>query len=169
MILVGIGANLAGPDGRSPLAVCAAAVLDIARWPGVRLVSRSRWYRSAPVPASDQSDYINAVARLDASGLGMTPESLLAALHAIEARHGRVRSTPNAARSLDLDLIDMDGIIREAPDPILPHPRAHERAFVLLPILDVAPDWRHPRSGLSVRSLLERVDRSGIRDGSALD
>jgi 2-amino-4-hydroxy-6-hydroxymethyldihydropteridine diphosphokinase len=93
----------------------------------------------------------------------MTPESMLTALQAIEARFGRRRAELNAARTLDLDLIDMDGLVRDAPDPILPHPRAHSRAFVLLPLLDVVPDWVHPANGRSARALLEDADRSGVR------
>jgi 2-amino-4-hydroxy-6-hydroxymethyldihydropteridine diphosphokinase len=64
---------------------------------------------------------------------------------------------------MDLDLIDMDGLVRDAPDPILPHPRAHLRAFVLLPLLDVAPGWVHPANGKSARTLADAADQSGIR------
>jgi len=82
------------------------------------------------------------------------PAALLAALQAIEARFGRVRPYPNAPRTLDLDLLDLDGLVRAAPDPMLPHPRLHQRAFVLAPLLDVAPGWRHPRLGLKAAELL---------------
>lgn len=151
MILVAIGANLPSRDGASPLATCrdAAVVLDAV--PGLRLRGLSRWWRTAPVPPSSQPDYVNGVALLAGRA---DPATLLAALHAIEARHGRQRGAPNAARSLDLDLIAVDGLVRDAPDPILPHPRAHERAFVLAPLADVVPDWVHPRLGLSVAALL---------------
>src|SRR4029079_381162 len=116
------------------------------------------------VPPSDQPNYVNGVARLQRTpGTELSPENLLASLQAIEARFGRRRSEANAARTLDLDLIDLDGLVRDAPDPILPHPRTHQRAFVLLPLLDVAPDWHHPASGRSGRALLAEVDRSGVR------
>ena len=82
---------------------------------------------------------------------------LLAALHAIEDLAGRERPFPNAPRVLDLDLIDLDGLQRLAPDPVLPHPRAHLRRFVLHPLRDVAPDWRHPVLGLTVQALLDRL------------
>ncbi len=75
------------------------------------------------------------------------PEVLLAALHAIEARFDRERPFPNAPRTLDLDLLDMDGVCRDGPGLTLPHPRLHLRAFVLRPLLEVAPGWRHPRLG----------------------
>lgn len=164
MILVAIGANLAGPDGEKPLTTCRAAVSALAVMPGLRLDGVSRWYETEPVPRSDQPNYINGVARLERiPGVAISPESLLASLQSIEARFGRRRGELNAARTLDLDLIDMDGLLRDAPDPILPHPRAHSRAFVLLPLLDVAPDWVHPANGRTGPTLAGEVDQSGIR------
>jgi 2-amino-4-hydroxy-6-hydroxymethyldihydropteridine diphosphokinase len=163
MILVAIGANLPGPGGATPLQTCRAAVLALRDVPGLRPEAMSRWYETAPVPPSDQPNYVNGVARLGRiAGTAISPESLLASLHAIEARFGRRRAGVNAARTLDLDLIDMDGLVRGTPDPILPHPRAHLRAFVLLPLLDVAPGWVHPAKGKSARMLLGAVDRSGV-------
>ena len=161
MILIAIGSNLPGPDGASPLETCRAAVRALAALPGARLEAVSRWYETAPVPPSGQPNYVNGVVRL--SGVAAGPEVLLASLHAIEARFARQRGEANAARTLDLDLIDMDGRVRDAPDPVLPHPRAHLRAFVLCPLLDVAPGWTHPGNGLSGRALLEAVDRTGVR------
>jgi 2-amino-4-hydroxy-6-hydroxymethyldihydropteridine diphosphokinase len=164
MILVAIGANLPGPDGATPLQTCARAVHELAGLPDLQLDSVSRWYETEPVPRSDQPNYVNGVARLRRMpGTALSPESLLAALQAIEDKFGRRRSEPNAARSLDLDLIDVDGLVRESPDPILPHPRAQKRAFVLLPLLDVAPDWVHPATGRTGRDLLDAVDQSGVR------
>ncbi len=75
---------------------------------------------------------------------------------------GRARGVPNAARTLDLDIIAMDQLVRDAPDPIVPHPRAHERGFVLRPLADVAPGWVHPRIGISVPGLLAGADLSGV-------
>jgi 2-amino-4-hydroxy-6-hydroxymethyldihydropteridine diphosphokinase len=160
MILIAIGANLPGSDGTTPLETCRAAAKALATLPGMRLEAVSRWYESEPVPPSGQPNYINGVARL--SGTASSPEALLAALHAIEARAGRWRAEANAARTLDLDLIDMNGLVRQTPDPILPHPRAHLRAFVLLPLLDVAPGWVHPGNGRTGVSLLAEVDQAGV-------
>jgi 2-amino-4-hydroxy-6-hydroxymethyldihydropteridine diphosphokinase len=164
MILVAIGANLPGPDGAPPVETCRAAARALATLPGSRLEAISRWYETEPVPPSGQPNYVNGVARLARSpNAAIGPEELLAALQAIEVRFGRKRAEPNAARTLDLDLIDMDGLVRSAPDPILPHPRAHLRAFVLLPLLDVAPDWVHPGNGRMGRELLAGLDRTGVR------
>ena len=154
MILVAIGANLPAPDGAPPIATCRGAAAALDALPGLRLVALSRWFRTTPVPPSAQPDYINGVARLRGSA---DPAALLAALQAIEARAGRRRGAPNAARTLDLDVIAMgpDGkLCRAAPDPVLPHPRAHLRAFVLAPLLDVAPDWVHPLLGRPAAALL---------------
>ena len=164
MILVAIGGNLPRPDDASPLETCHEAVRALAELPGYRLEEVSRWYETRPVPPSGQPNYINGVVRLARTpGLANSPESLLAALQSIEARFGRRRAEPNAARTLDLDLIAMDALVRDEPDPILPHPRAHLRAFVLLPLLDVAPEWVHPRIGQTGRTLLEALDWTGVR------
>jgi 2-amino-4-hydroxy-6-hydroxymethyldihydropteridine diphosphokinase len=96
----------------------------------------------------------------------ITPETLLAATQAIEQRFGRTRAGPNAPRTLDVDIIDINGIIRATPDPILPHPRAHLRGFVLRPLLDVAPGWRHPTLRQSVATLLADLPPQGVRPWS---
>ena len=153
MILVALGSNLPGPWG-APQLSCRRAAAALAALPGLRLEALSRWYRSAPVPRSDQPDYVNGVARLSGK---IDPAHLLRLLHDIECQGGRVRGLPDAARTLDLDIIDMDGQVRAAPDPVLPHPRAHRRAFVLLPLCDVAPGWTEPRSGAGVDDLLAEL------------
>jgi 2-amino-4-hydroxy-6-hydroxymethyldihydropteridine diphosphokinase len=148
MILLGLGANLpsiAGPPQatlEASLAALAAADVIVRR--------RSRWYRSAPVPAGDQPWYVNGVAAVETS---LGPAALLALLHRIEACFGRVRRERNEARVVDLDILDYAGAIRAA-DPVLPHPRMHERGFVLLPLSEIAPDWRHPVSGETLAALI---------------
>jgi 2-amino-4-hydroxy-6-hydroxymethyldihydropteridine diphosphokinase len=149
MIVVAIGANLPGPDGAPPIETCRRAAAALDALPGLRLKGLSRWYLTDPVPPSGQPPYVNAVAVLEVEPGVAEPEpgDLLATLQAIEARAGRVRGEPNAARTLDLDIVAMGQggqLVRTAPDPILPHPRAHQRAFVLAPLREVAPDWIHP-------------------------
>lgn len=162
MILVAIGANLPAPDGTVPLETCQRAVAHLAALPGLRLVAVSRWYETAPVPPSGQPPYVNGVARLAAAG-PVDPAAMLADLMRIEALCGRERGVANAARTLDLDLIAIDGVTRDQPDPILPHPRTHLRRFVLVPLVDVAPDWVHPRLGIVARTLLDRLPAEPMR------
>lgn len=151
MIYVAIGANLPGSDGASPRQICERAITALRAIPGLRSLVRSRWYATAPIPVSDQPSYINGVARVQGA---LEPAALLHALQHIEAASGRVRGERNAARTLDLDIIDMHGMQRAAPDPVLPHPRAAGRAFVLLPLRDVAPGWVHPVSGIGIDALI---------------
>ena len=151
IILVAIGANLASAGGQTPLATCQWAVGQLAQLPGLQLRRVSRWFATQPVPVSDQPRFINGVAWLSGA---MQPVRLLAALHEIEAAAGRHRGVPNAARTLDLDLLAMDGLVLAGPDLILPHPRLQDRAFVLAPLHNVQPDWRHPVSGVAVSTLL---------------
>jgi len=150
-ILIAVGANLPAADGATPLVTCRAAVEALRGLPGLRVVGVSSCYRTAPVPASDQPDYVNCVVRLAGHA---EPASLLARLQAIEQAAGRTRGAANAARTLDLDIIAMDDLVRDAPDPILPHPRAHLRRFVLCPLAEIAPDWVHPRLGTPLFVLL---------------
>jgi 2-amino-4-hydroxy-6-hydroxymethyldihydropteridine diphosphokinase len=132
--------------------------------PGLRVAALSRWFESAPVPPSGQPPYVNAVARLRVDpGVMPDPASLLDRLMQIETACGRQRSTPNAARTLDLDIIGIGDLVRAAPDPIVPHPRAHLRAFVLAPLADVAPDWVHPVLGQTAASLLAALPQQEIR------
>lgn len=160
MLLVAIGANLPGPDGTAPLGTCRRAVGLLGM--GMRLVGLSRWYLTEPVPPSGQPPYVNAVAHLEVAP-NANPADILANVMRIEEQCGRVRSVPNAARTLDLDLIAMGTLVRQSPDPILPHPRAHMRAFVLAPLADVAPGWVHPLLGRTVEDLLQGVSHSGVR------
>ncbi len=158
-ILVAIGANLPGPDDRTALQSCEWAVRQLQALPGLHLDALSRWYESAPVPVSSQPPFTNGVALLSGSA---DPHALMAALHGIEAAADRTRTVPNAARTLDLDLIGMDGLMLDGPLH-LPHPRAAERAFVLAPLCDVAPGWQHPRLGLTAADLLPGVRGQAIR------
>jgi 2-amino-4-hydroxy-6-hydroxymethyldihydropteridine diphosphokinase len=116
----------------------------------------SPFYRSAPVPPSDQPWFVNAVAELRTD---LSADALLAELHAVEAEFGRVRAEAYAARQIDLDLLDYGGkVALGGPGKaILPHPRLSGRAFVLLPLADLAPNWRHPLLELPIRELLEAL------------
>ena len=156
--IIGIGANLPGPDGASPLAGCQRACSRLAEDVG-RLRRRSPWYLSEPVPASDQPWFVNGAALLETD---LAPEAVLEVLHAIERRAGRVRRRRWEARVLDLDLLAYgDHVTAVAGGVQVPHPRLAGRLFVLVPLADVAPHWHHPASGLAIEALL--AARSGER------
>lgn len=144
---IGLGANLG--DARATLREAFAA---LAALPRSRLHARSSIYRSAPVDAAGP-DFLNAVAALDT---GLDADELLAHLLAIERRHGRARPYRNAPRTLDLDLLLYGGVQLDSPGLTLPHPRLHERAFVLAPLAEIEPTLEIPGHG-PIATLLEHV------------
>lgn len=153
MILIGLGANLPSAGYGAPRATLEAALRRCAE-SGLKIARSSPWYRSAPVPVSDQPWYVNGVAVVETN---LTPLSLLSVLHDIERMFGRVRRVCNESRELDLDLLAYEDLVVESTGDAeldLPHPRLHDRAFVLYPLRDVAPLWRHPVSHRSVDELI---------------
>ena len=150
---VALGANLGDP---APAVLAAFAAL--ANLPESRVARCSSLYRTAPVGILSQPDFVNAVAVLETT---LTPEALLDALLDIEARFGRIRRERNGPRTLDLDLLLYDDIELDLPRLTLPHPRLHLRAFVLLPLAEVAPDLAFPRRG-SLAAWLPAVANQGI-------
>lgn len=155
LILIGLGANLDSPLWGAPRDTLTAALAELATQ-GVATLARSGWYRSAPVPASDQPWFVNAVASV---GTNLDALPLLSLMQKIEVSFGRRRGKRNAARVLDLDLLDYRGARVESPDLTLPHPRLHQRRFVLEPLAEIAPQWRHPISGLTACQLLSAIGR----------
>lgn len=141
---IALGANIGEPQQQ-----IAAGFAALAALPDTRLLARSSLYRSAPVGYADQPDFINAVAAIDTA---LAPQALLAALLGIERAHGRVRDFPNAPRTLDMDIVlYADRVINE-PGLTVPHPRMFERAFVLVPLAEIAPEVHVPMHG-TVRDL----------------
>ena len=156
MIVIALGANLPSPAGL-PAATLRAALVALEE-NGITPVEVSPFYRSAAWPDPSDPEFVNAVALV---ATAMEPAELVSALHRIEARFGRRRGMRNAPRTLDLDLVDYDGRVEGGP-PVLPHPRMVARAFVLAPLKDIAPGWRHPVSGRSVEELLAALPKGEI-------
>src|SRR5215472_10978765 len=156
---VALGANLPSRAG-SPAETIRAALVELAR-PGVAIERVSKLYSSPAWPDPTDPSYVNAVAEARTS---LSPIQLLELLHATETAFGRTRSKRNAPRTLDLDIIDFDSRVERGP-PRLPHPRVSSRAFVLVPLQDIAPEWIHPASGESVAALIAALparDREGV-------
>jgi 2-amino-4-hydroxy-6-hydroxymethyldihydropteridine diphosphokinase len=151
---VGLGANLGEPATQIE-----SAMAQLAAAPGIHLVGRSRLYRSDPIGPAGQPDYCNAVCAIDTT---LDPAALLQLLHTIEDVAGRERGAQRwVARTLDLDLLTIEGLASDTPELKLPHPQLARRAFVLVPLAEIAPGLEIPGLG-PVEALLAAVDRRGL-------
>ena len=150
---IALGANL-----DDPVAQVKAGFAALAALPDTTLTAQSSLYRTTPVGYAHQPDFINAVAAVETS---LAPRELLDAILAVETQHGRVREFVNAPRTLDLDILLYDADEVRETGLTIPHPRMHERAFVLAPLAEIAPHCVIPGRGV-VRELLQAVDRSGV-------
>lgn len=147
-IYIAIGGNL--PVNGQPVQATLEQAIARLDQNGVRVLARSRWWRSEAWPDPADPSFLNGVIAARSS---LTPISLIDLLHRLEAEAGRQRSSPNAPRPLDLDLIAFGREVLAGPDLVVPHPRADQRLFVMGPLAEIAPDWRHPALGATAAEL----------------
>jgi 2-amino-4-hydroxy-6-hydroxymethyldihydropteridine diphosphokinase len=152
--LIALGSNL----GES-LAILDKALRTLDQHPQIEVIAVSSWYQTTPV-GPPQPDYINGGALLKTE---LSPQALLATLLQVEVQAGRVRKERWGARNLDLDIILYDTLVLDTPQLQIPHPRMRERAFVLVPLAEIAPDWIDPISGSVIAHLAQAVDSSGVK------
>jgi 2-amino-4-hydroxy-6-hydroxymethyldihydropteridine diphosphokinase len=151
--VIALGSNIGGPEQQ-----IRRGLLEIGALPHTRLSRASSLYRSAPVGYRDQPDFVNAVAAIETR---LAPRALLDHLLAIERGHGRVREFPNAPRTLDLDIILYGDLALREPGLVIPHPRTHERPFVIVPLVEIAPDAAVPGHGRA-SDLLQGVNAASV-------
>lgn len=149
---IAMGSNLGGPAGSS-ITILHAALTGLAQ-EGQSVEAVSNFWCSDAWPDPADPPFVNAVAKIATQD---SPRQLLDRLRRMEARAGRRRERPNAPRTLDLDIIAFDALVLNEPDLVLPHPRALERAFVMRPLAEIAPDWFCPRTGITVQRALENL------------
>jgi 2-amino-4-hydroxy-6-hydroxymethyldihydropteridine diphosphokinase len=150
---IALGSNLG--DSR---AILEAAIVMLAKTPGITVTSQSSWYRTAPI-GPPQPDYLNGCVILEVQ---LIPHDLLQTLLSIEKQFGRERRERWGPRTLDLDILLFDNLIIDTSTLQIPHPRMTERAFVLVPLAEIAPDLIEPTSGCAIAQLVQRVDCSGV-------
>ena len=157
-IIIGIGGNLYSKNGLHPVEICQEAIKSL-KSTSIIVEKQSSWYRSDPIPKSDQPKFFNSVL---VASTTLNELDVLNSLHDIEKKFGRIRKNINEARIIDLDLIDYSSKIHKSNDIILPHPRAHLRRFVMQPLYEIEKNWIHPILKTSVTEILNQLDQQEL-------
>ena len=157
-IIIGIGGNLYSKNGLHPVEICQEAIKSLKSM-SIIVEKQSSWYRSDPIPKSDQPKFFNSVL---VASTTLNELDVLNSLHDIEKKFGRIRKNINEARIIDLDLIDYSSKIHKSNDIILPHPRAHLRRFVMQPLYEIEKNWIHPILKTSVTEILNQLDQQEL-------
>ncbi|MDC0457406.1 2-amino-4-hydroxy-6-hydroxymethyldihydropteridine diphosphokinase [Alphaproteobacteria bacterium] len=157
-IIIGIGGNLHSSNGLHPIEIGRQAIKAITAM-SINVEKQSNWYRSDPIPKSDQPKFFNSVIIAKTS---LNELDVLKSLHKIEDNLGRHRKNRNEARVIDLDLIDYSSKILESENIKIPHPRAHLRRFVMEPLFEIEKNWVHPILKLNITDILSQLDKQEI-------
>ena len=157
-IIIAVGGNLHSKNGIHPVEICQEAIKSLKSM-SIIVEKQSSWYRSDPVPKSDQPKFFNSVL---VASTTLNELDVLNSLHVIEKKFGRIRKNINEARIIDLDLIDYSSKIYDNKDIILPHPRAHLRRFVMEPLNEIDKYWIHPILKISVAEILNQLDEQEL-------
>ena len=152
-IIIGIGGNIYSSNGLHPVEIGQKAIISMKSM-SIMIEKQSSWYRSDPIPKSDQPKFFNCIV---IAKTALNEFEVLEALHKIESKFGRVRKKINEARLIDLDLIDYSSKILKNKNIVIPHPRAHLRKFVIEPLVEVEKSWIHPISKLSGTEILKQL------------
>ena len=158
-IIIGIGGNIRSEDGDHPIKVAMKAIRFLKDY-SINITNQSSWYETEPIPKSDQPNFFNCIVFAKTI---LNELDVLNALHEIEYRLGRRRTLVNEARVIDLDLIDYSNKILRNKEIVIPHPRAHQRRFVMEPLAELDKNWIHPVLKINIKKILAKLNNQKIK------
>ena len=158
-IIIGIGGNINSEDGSHPIKVAIKAIRYFKEY-SIDAIRQSSWYETEPIPKSNQPNFFNCIVFANTI---LNELDVLKSLHEIEYKLGRRRTSVNEARVIDLDLIDYSNKIFKNKEIIVPHPRAHQRRFVMEPLAELDKNWVHPILKTNIKKILKKLDNQNIR------
>ena len=158
-IIIGIGGNLKSNDGTHPIKVAMKAIRYLNDY-SIKVTDQSSWYESEPIPKSEQPNFFNCIAFANTI---LNELDVLKSLHEIEYKLGRRRRVVNEARVIDLDLIDYSNKILKNEKIVVPHPRAHQRRFVMEPLAELDKNWVHPVLKIKINKILKNLDNQNVK------
>ena len=156
---IAVGSNIDSPEGLSPIKNCNNAINELSKF-NINIIQKSSWYISDPIPKSSQPKFYNSVLLCDTNH---KVNKILKILQTIEKKFGRVRIFKNMQRCIDLDIISFNGNIKNSSLLTIPHPRMHERKFVLLPLFEIYNNWSHPLLKKNIKYFLKKVKNQKIK------
>ena len=157
--VIAVGSNINSPEGFEPIKNCNKAINELSRF-NINIIQKSSWYVSEPLPKSSQPKFYNSVLLCNANH---SANKVLKIIHIIEQKFGRVRVFKNMPRCIDLDIISFNGNIKKSLLLTIPHPRMHQRKFVLLPLFEIYNNWSHPLLKKNIRYFLKKVKNQKIK------